>query len=140
MKHAHRAVKSMFGIAMAATALAGFAAPTASATTTHVTAGCYGSSCWQSDPIEMGCSTDAYTVESVDTVYGTIELRYSPACAANWARVSGASDERRFWVQNSNGQIAYWMTIGSTGYGNMVDGRSQARACFSDGTTCTGWH
>ncbi|MFF1903619.1 DUF2690 domain-containing protein [Kitasatospora sp. NPDC058218] len=140
MKHAHRAVKSMFGIAMAATALAGFVAPTASAATTQVTAGCYGASCQPKDPIEMGCSTDAYTVESVDTVYGTIELRYSPACAANWPRISGASNGRIFWVENKYGDYVFWNAIGSTGYGDMVNGTVQARACVQDYGSCTGWH
>ncbi|MFF1903617.1 DUF2690 domain-containing protein [Kitasatospora sp. NPDC058218] len=140
MKHAHRAVKSMFGIAMAATALAGFAAPTASATTTHVTASCYGLDCYTYDPIDKGCSADAYTAESMDTVYGTIELRYSPACAANWARISGASNGQLFWVENIRGEWMNWDAIGSTGYGNMVDGTIQARACVADSSHCTGWH
>ncbi|MFF2548083.1 DUF2690 domain-containing protein [Kitasatospora sp. NPDC058063] len=116
------------------------AAPTASAATPQVTAGCYGSSCTHKDPMDMGCSPDAYTVESVASTLGTIELRYSPSCKANWARVYGASDARHFWVQNSHGEAAYWMTFGATGYSDMVDGAVEARACFSDGETCTGWH
>ncbi|MFF1903616.1 DUF2690 domain-containing protein [Kitasatospora sp. NPDC058218] len=140
MKQAHRAVKSMFGIAMAATALAGFVAPTASATTTQVTASCYGLDCYTYDPIDKGCSADAYTAESMDTVYGTIELRYSPACAANWARISGAKNGQVFWVENMSSGFDIWHAIGSTGYGNMVDGTVQAHACVEDGYHCTGWH
>ncbi|MEU3561882.1 DUF2690 domain-containing protein [Kitasatospora sp. NPDC006786] len=114
------------------------AAPTAFAATPQVTAGCYGSSCNRQDPVDMGCSTDAYTVESVASTLGTIELRYSPSCRANWARISGASNGQEFYVYNES-LVVWWHAIGSTGYGDMVDGSGKARACISSGA-CTGWH
>ncbi|MFF1906449.1 DUF2690 domain-containing protein [Kitasatospora sp. NPDC058218] len=142
MKRTNRTVRILFGLAAAATALTGLAAPTASAATTQVTAGCYGYSCNGQDPVDMGCNTDAYTVESVDSAKGKIELRYSSSCRANWARISGTSVGQNFWVQNTNGNIHGWIATGSTGFGNMVNGSVEARACIDnwDQPICTGWH
>ncbi|MGW7582393.1 DUF2690 domain-containing protein [Kitasatospora sp. NPDC054768] len=138
MKRTNRLARALVGVAVAATALGGLAAPTASAATPRVTAGCYGSSCNGQDPVDMGCSPDAYTVESVDSAKGTIELRYSPSCKANWARISGASNGQEFYVYNES-LVVWWHAIGSTGYGDMVDGSGKARACISSGA-CTNWH
>ncbi|MFD5433241.1 DUF2690 domain-containing protein [Kitasatospora sp. NPDC127067] len=142
MKRTNRLVRVLVGLAVAATALGGLAAPTASAATPRVTAGCYGSSCNGQDPVDMGCSPDAYTVESVASTLGTIELRYSSSCRANWARISGTSIGQNFWVQNTNGNIHGWIATGSTSFGNMVNGSVQARACIDnwDQPICTGWH
>ncbi|MFF2194065.1 DUF2690 domain-containing protein [Streptomyces sp. NPDC058157] len=113
----------------------------AGATTAKAMAGCYGNSCWGKDPIEMGCNADAYTVESKSTTSGRIELRYSAACAANWARlVNGAGHQ--FIVQAPNG-YASWVATSSNSWTDMVDGTVENRACLwgSDGAwTCTGWH
>ncbi|MFE7590761.1 DUF2690 domain-containing protein [Kitasatospora sp. NPDC057512] len=139
MKRMNRSTGILFGLAAVTTALTGFAVPAASAATPQVTAGCYASSCSGRDPIQMGCNADAYTVESVSSAYGTIELRYSSSCKANWARISGASNGQLFWVENSS-DIQFWNAIGSTGYGDMVDGSGSARACISGNGPCTGWH
>ncbi|MGW7446643.1 DUF2690 domain-containing protein [Kitasatospora sp. NPDC054795] len=138
MKRTNRLGRVLVGVAVAATALGGLAAPTASAATSRVTAGCYGSSCNGLDPVDMGCSPDAYTVESVASTLGTIELRYSPSCRANWARISGASNGQEFYVYNES-RVVWWHAIGSTGYGDMVDGSGKARACIATGA-CTNWH
>ncbi|MFJ8435528.1 DUF2690 domain-containing protein [Kitasatospora sp. NPDC094019] len=142
MRHTNRPVGILFGLAVAATALTGLAAPTASAAVTRATAGCYGSSCNGKDPVDMGCNTDAYTVESAYSAKGTIELRYSPSCRSNWARISGTSVGQNFWVQNTNGNIHGWIATGPTGFGNMVNGSVEARACIDnwDQPICTGWH
>ncbi|MEU3570326.1 DUF2690 domain-containing protein [Kitasatospora sp. NPDC036755] len=142
MKLTNRTVTTLFGLAAAATALTGLTAPTASATTTQVTAGCYGPSCNGQDPVDMGCNTDAYTVGWTDSAKGKIELRYSSSCRANWARISGTSVGQEFWVQNTNGNIHGWSATGSTSFGNMVDGSVEARACIEteDQPICTGWH
>ncbi|MEU3570327.1 DUF2690 domain-containing protein [Kitasatospora sp. NPDC036755] len=138
MKLTNRAVTTLFGLAAAATALTGLTAPTASATTTQVTAGCYRSSCNGQDPVDMGCNTDAYTVESAWSEYGTIELRYSPSCKANWARLSGGTKGQWFWVENAS-TSQWWEAKGSDSFGNMVDGSGPARACLQQGA-CTGQH
>ena len=71
---------------LAATLLAFVPAMPASA------AGCYAASCEGKDPSALGCAADAYTVAVVyDDRLGYIEgleLRYSPTCRANWARLS----------------------------------------------------
>ncbi|PPG02660.1 hypothetical protein C5E06_09410 [Pseudoclavibacter sp. RFBI5] len=50
--------------------------------------GCEGDACSGLDPIEAGCSGDAYTVTSLETELGggIIEVRWSPSCETNWAR------------------------------------------------------
>lgn len=51
--------------------------------------GCYGDYCSGQNPQSTGCSADARTVASV-YVPGTqspVELRWSPTCKTNWARV-----------------------------------------------------
>ncbi|WP_406085941.1 DUF2690 domain-containing protein [Kitasatospora purpeofusca] len=139
MKRTNRTVGVLVGLAAVATALGGLAAPTASAAPPRVAAGCSGLSCFGLDPANTGCSADGYTVESVGSTKGTIELRYSPSCKANWARISGASAGQWFSVQDDNNWFQWWRTTGATGYGNMVDGSGRARACI-DGGACTNWH
>jgi len=50
---------------------------------------CYGDYCSGQDPEAAGCSADAYTVVSarIPGTYTYIELRWSPSCKTNWARV-----------------------------------------------------
>ncbi len=70
------------------------AAATANTTTAHWH-GCYGATCRGKDPQVMGCATDAVTL-AVRPYPGTasagynqdVELRYSAACNARWARVT----------------------------------------------------
>src|SRR5438876_9566962 len=50
---------------------------------------CSGRGCDGQDPITTGCDYDAYTVTSQDiNGLGLVELRYSPTCGTNWARVT----------------------------------------------------
>src|SRR6266568_3676206 len=83
------------------TCLAGLGAPTAAilaATPPANAVGCYGGSCTGQSPTSEGCATGAYTIDSF-RYYGPIaslngallELRYSPACYAAWARVTGGN-------------------------------------------------
>jgi hypothetical protein len=55
----------------------------------HVT--CSGNGCNGLDPEQTGCAADAYTVKvsggTVSFRTGYVELRYSPTCGTNWARV-----------------------------------------------------
>ncbi|WP_433077793.1 DUF2690 domain-containing protein [Dactylosporangium sp. CA-052675] len=50
---------------------------------------CWGDWCSGQDPDGSGCSADAYTVASarIPGTYTYIELRWSPTCKTNWARV-----------------------------------------------------
>src|ERR1700736_1227866 len=55
-------------------------------------AACNNNECNKLDRNSTGCSADAYTVYSAPLAYqgqtwGYVDLRYSPSCGANWARV-----------------------------------------------------
>ncbi|MFJ9690838.1 DUF2690 domain-containing protein [Kitasatospora sp. NPDC101183] len=69
---------------------------------------------------------------------GTIELRYSSSCTANWARIYDASNGQQFYVETETRSV-WWHAIGSTGYGDMVDGSGTACACILK-DVCTAWH
>ncbi|MFD9271582.1 DUF2690 domain-containing protein [Streptomyces goshikiensis] len=138
MNPTNRTVGVLIGLAVAATALGGLAPLTASAATARVTVGCYGPSCADKDPVDMACSTDAYTVDSASSALGTVELRYSPSCKANWARIYDASYGQAFWVESEHDYVQ-WHAKGATGYSDMVDGSGLARACIPP-DTCTAWH
>ncbi|MFE3760879.1 DUF2690 domain-containing protein [Streptomyces sp. NPDC059104] len=107
----------------------------------RASASCYGSTCDGQDPIAAGCNADATTAEAVSTRAGRIELRYSRACGANWARlVNGAG--YTFMVENAT-TYQFWTAKSSNSWGNMVDGTVQARACVwfdVSNRECTGWH
>jgi len=86
----HRTVAILF--AMIAVCGSLLVSGPAQASTTTAAVYCYGSSCAGRDPSAMGCASDAYTVDVVfvDRLgrYEGLELRYSSACNANWARLS----------------------------------------------------
>ena len=83
-------------------------------TPTVLAAACWDLGCNGSDPQGTGCSASAYTVytvalkDSAGTTLGTVELRYSNGCGANWARTTGYAqyDPHAAWadVYNSLGQ------------------------------------
>ena len=126
--------------------------------TTHIpgraaSVGCYGRGCLELDPVQMGCNADAKTLAAggyISTSQNNkiihIELRYSRACNAMWARIFPAPANWTFYVQNwnqaNNGgynpEISWWTTtyVSDTVYGNMIDGSQYARACFTNGI-CT---
>lgn len=56
--------------------------------------GCWGDYCSGTDPQATGCSADAFTVASYSPPSSstTLELRWSPTCKTNWARLSGGCD------------------------------------------------
>ena len=60
-------------------------------------AACWDLGCYGIDPQTSGCSASAYTVfntpikDSAGTQLGTVELRYSNSCGANWARTTAFS-------------------------------------------------
>jgi hypothetical protein len=63
-------------------------------TATPVAAACWDRGCNTLDPQSQGCSSNAYSVYTVPikdsggTTLGTLELRYSRTCGANWSRVT----------------------------------------------------
>ncbi|MFC6080527.1 DUF2690 domain-containing protein [Sphaerisporangium aureirubrum] len=84
---------------------------------------CSGSACDGLDP-QGNCSGDARTVDSLTLGQAILELRYSRACRATWARISNAP-----WVVND--------TFAS--FARVVrnsDGRTYSCTVPRDGTSC----
>lgn len=138
------------GAALLAGLVAG-APAVASAEPVTTLAGCVGSSCTGKNPNTLGCGNDVYTVAT--KVPGTggpmVELRYSPACQAYWARFESPVDINwRIRVQGrkSDGTYVTYLANGSPKsqpYTLMVGTDLPARACVEDyfGTWhCTAWY
>jgi hypothetical protein len=101
------------------------------------TAGCYGASCQGLDPADQGCG-GAYTVGSVSTPQVYVELRYSPVCNANWARISSSSPGTWFYTQDCITGYNTQFSIPSgyaSGWSDMVNGPDLARAGTLGGHT-----
>lgn len=116
-------------------ALAAVPAAQASAQPAAPQVTCSGYGCDHQDPAATGCSAGSYTVTSApitigSTVYGTVELRWSPTCQTNWSRVtvaSGGSNPNAWWrYADVYRQSPYAYDLfsyngsGSPVYGNML--------------------
>lgn len=110
---------------------------------------CRGASCNGKDPVQTGCDDDGKLVESEPYAADRtikVELFYSAACKANWARSVGAPDGGAVLVINKNGTKYVRNTNGAKRYvwTPMVDGTVKAQACLgpqnSDALTCTKYH
>jgi hypothetical protein len=88
---------------------------------------CQAASCNGLDPYYENCTFDAYTVASYSYAYSDgsryeVDLRYSPDCEANWARVL-TTTAQPFCVQNNFGNEAkYTSAPGLTSWTNMING------------------
>ncbi|MFC6087386.1 DUF2690 domain-containing protein [Sphaerisporangium aureirubrum] len=87
----HRPLLARLGAAVVAAVACGAAL----AMPAHATAAvsCYGDFCSGQDPQATGCAADAVTV-ATDKVYAAeiyLDLRWSPTCKTNWARLRGVS-------------------------------------------------
>jgi hypothetical protein len=63
-------------------------------------AGCYGDWCSGRDPQAMGCAADAVTTAHarIPGTYSYLELRWSPSCKTNWARVPASWGTHYPWA------------------------------------------
>jgi hypothetical protein len=112
-------------------------------------ASCFASSCTGKDPINTGCVNDAQTIYTVNGVgawgSGTLQLRYSPTCAAAWAKIynDGSWNFDTISVSNTIGNYESQAVGNSSGaaYTNMVNdlGSIQSIACVGP-SQCTGWY
>ena len=88
---------------------------------------CQAAGCNGLDPYYENCTVNAYTVSSETYTYSNgsryeVDLRYSPDCEANWARVV-SSTAVHFCVQNNLGNVQrYTSAAGLTSWTNMVNG------------------
>lgn len=57
-------------------------------TPTANAASCYGDWCSGQDPQATGCANGAFTTVSASVGVGSLEIRWSPACQTNWARIT----------------------------------------------------
>lgn len=48
---------------------------------------CWGDYCSGKDPMATGCANDAVVVASKDTGSAVLQVRWSPTCKTNWARL-----------------------------------------------------
>jgi hypothetical protein len=48
---------------------------------------CYGDYCSGKDPMSTGCNNGAITTAVLNLSWGTVNLRWSPVCKTNWARI-----------------------------------------------------
>lgn len=121
---------------------------------------CSQAGCNGQDPVQMGCAADAYTVDAASAsvpVYGggvggsvtaTVELRWSPSCQTNWAKMttSGGVTDLRFFLRDRNNNIidaTSYQASGTAVYGNMwyaPTGQVYVKACgqFLGKEVCTG--
>lgn len=124
-------------------------------------AGCYGGGCTGKNPSTQGCSSDALTIASryVPEAYRevTIEVRYSAACLAVWARITedtvAADHVTRAYIREYDLDKTYISgyskdigpALSSSGFTSMFGYTSSRwfRACFRmlpSGTTyCTAY-
>jgi len=89
---------------------------------------CQAASCNGLDPLNENCQVNAFTVSSWSYTYPNgggryeVDLRYSPDCEANWARVVTATAVP-FCVKNTKGNVqTYTSAPGLTSWTNMVNG------------------
>lgn len=81
---------------------------------------CNGTSCNDLDPVGR-CDADAITVAVRDVTFGRLELRYSPACVANWGRYTPYLRTQAFYLFNPrpisfNARVTVW-NPGENSYG-----------------------
>lgn len=102
-----------------------------------VAAGCYASSCNGDDPVQTGCSVNAVTVGQGPVVdwttgkqIGTVQLRWSKTCQANWGRAYFWDGNPR-WTprvdiglyREADNQTMNWLSYSGAGspvWGNMA--------------------
>jgi hypothetical protein len=113
--------------AVGSTALA--ASPAAASSRAASSVGCVASGCTGKDPIEMGCSADAVSLDTIsDDSWGiALELRWSNACQTSWARLSGTDSQvYEVGLINSNGDQQVWHPAPgvTSGWTAMVMNRS----------------
>ncbi|MEV7230801.1 DUF2690 domain-containing protein [Polymorphospora sp. NPDC051019] len=89
-----------------------------------VEAGCWGDWCSGRDPEETRCSADAYTVASAGIPWSgglEVELRWSPTCQTNWARVNYGAFSFVRAVQSGTGYTQdYSATNGTYWWSRMI--------------------
>jgi len=120
-------------------------------------ASCYGDYCSGQWPERTGCDVGAVTVSATNFTAGRLELRWSPTCKTNWARLqiypggfaytlSAVQDtgytQKVQWAA-STGQGTYWTPMIYSPV-RRVQARATGRCfglfdCATSGQITTGW-
>jgi hypothetical protein len=125
------------GAVLAAGLIAAGLPTSAQAQPERAAVGCYAGSCYKQDPTEMGCGADAVTGAQVWTSTSSlVELRWSNACQAAWARIRYARPGDLIEVNGPGDTHQAWtVQQGYTeGWTNMVSDRS-----YVETATACGW-
>ncbi|GEB49784.1 helix-turn-helix domain-containing protein [Streptomyces cacaoi] len=69
-----------------------------------VEARCHGDSCNGKDPVDKGCGGDAWTSAAERAEESYVEVRYSSACRAAWARIKSATPGDRVELVREDGR------------------------------------
>jgi Protein of unknown function (DUF2690) len=98
-------------------------------------AACKGESCTGEDPRIYGCDKDADDLESTLGPV-KVQLRYSRACEAAWARVSTSSSSYTPWIEAAitlgGHPVRHYPINGGSWYSPMVSFHYWVRACLTD--------
>lgn len=87
------------------------------------------------DPVPAGCQADARTVAWDSSPWGTMELRWSDRCSANWARYTAQPGYTYWYVRTdvSTDDLSRWAAEGhywnQSQYSNMIRIPTWQRAC-----------
>jgi Protein of unknown function (DUF2690) len=100
------------------------------------------------NPYQGGYVDASYDVATFPAGDGSVTLRYSPLCAANWARWNGpqkGTSKTIYWVVTSDNNASEQDDSDNLpNYTSMVDGTLLAKVCWSDNvsyiTDCSGWY
>jgi hypothetical protein len=121
-------------------------------------ASCYGDYCSGRLPEQTGCAADAVTVSATNFSGGRLELRWSPTCKTNWARLqiysggfaytlSAVQDtgyaQNVQWPAGTPGPGTYWTPMIYSPV-HRVQARTTGRCfglfdCATSGQIATGW-
>ncbi|GGS54883.1 DUF2690 domain-containing protein [Actinokineospora fastidiosa] len=134
--------KLMTAVIVTLAAFLGLLVPAAASavptTAAGITAGCYGDYCSGKDPEAMGCSGDAVTTASARAGNFTLELRWSPSCKTNWARIQNGYSGSLWVVQTTGYKQGYSTKNGYFLWTKMI--YSPSYLCRGEaGDVRTGW-
>lgn len=102
---------------LAAAAVGAVAAPSPA-----LAASCYGDYCSGQDPQNTGCANGAYTTKHYDFGTADLQVRWSPTCQTNWARlvVYGVVPNFRGGTLYAIQDTGYTQQTGVPNSGNMA--------------------
>jgi hypothetical protein len=97
----------------------------ATAAPAEASVSCYGDYCSGRDPQATGCANDAVTFAVANLSYGTLQLRWSPTCKTEWARL---------YVYPTRTLAPGWVTATQPSTGYTVSGGINAISSWSPQT------